>query len=492
MDVDEALPSVEVSSASAEAWSIDGRGFAFEAALAEPFPLGGYVELATEDGRTYLGQVTGERVEVRPGAVAGADRRVVLGAGRLLARLEGDDAAAAPGTSDTFGTAHVSVASAAALRRYRRSEGLVIGRHRLARDATPAALATKGFNRHTFLCGQSGSGKTYTLGVVLERLLLHTSLQLVLLDPNSDYVRLDTLRRELPADAPDGLSDRWSSLVRGLRVFGPEAGRPLRVLFGRLPHRTQALVLGLDPVADPEGYAVFRRVAGSFAGTEYSLSQLVGAAAATLDEPARRLALRVRALGVDEWSVWAEPGATTVGDELGDDWRAAILDLGGLPSAEERAVLSATVLDALWERRGEHVPRLIVVDEAHNVCPSDPVGPHQALAVDQAVRIAAEGRKFGLYLLLSTQQPQKLHPRVLSQCDNLLLMRMNSAADIARLAETFSFVPEAFLARSPAFGLGQGLAAGRIAPDPVFFQTGGRWTEEGGSDLPTTWATAPR
>ena len=57
------------------------------------------------------------------------------------------------------------------------------------------------------------------------------------------------------------------------------------------------------------------------------------------------------------------------------------------------------------------------------------------------MRIAAEGRKFGLYLLTSTQRPQKVHPNVVSQCDNLVLMRMNSAADLAYAREVFSFVP---------------------------------------------------
>ena len=73
---------------------------------------------------------------------------------------------------------------------------------------------------------------------------------------------------------------------------------------------------------------------------------------------------------------------------------------------------------------------LIVVDEAHNVCPARPEDPLTAIATEHAVRIAGEGRKFGLYLLVSTQRPQKVHENVLSQCDNLLLMRMNSLADL--------------------------------------------------------------
>ena len=65
------------------------------------------------------------------------------------------------------------------------------------------------------------------------------------------------------------------------------------------------------------------------------------------------------------------------------------------------------------------------------------------LSSDRAVQIAAEGRKYGLYLLTSTQRPNKVHENVVSQCDNLLLMRMNSQADLADLSRLFSFVPPA-------------------------------------------------
>ena len=49
----------------------------------------------------------------------------------------------------------------------------------------PAMADASGFDRHTFLCGQSGSGKTYSLGVILERLLIETDLRMVVLDPNA-------------------------------------------------------------------------------------------------------------------------------------------------------------------------------------------------------------------------------------------------------------------------------------------------------------------
>jgi DNA helicase HerA-like ATPase len=146
------------------------------------------------------------------------------------------------------------------------------------------------------------------------------------------------------------------------------------------------------------------------------------------------------------------------------------------------------VLERLWSLRTRREPVLIVIDEAHNVCPADPPDPLTALATDTAVRIAAEGRKFGLYLLTSTQRPFKVHPNVLSQCDNLVLMRMNSAADLAYLREVFSFVPGGLLDLAGAFRLGQALVAGKLSNHPAIVRMGPRIAQEGGADVPATWA----
>ena len=89
---------------------------------------------------------------------------------------------------------------------------------------------------------------------------------------------------------------------------------------------------------------------------------------------------------------------------------------------------------------------LIVIDEAHNVCPAGPPNPLLAMAAADAIRIAAEGRKFGLYLLASTQRPQKIAENVLSQADNLVLMRMNSLADTTFAEEGGAGVPATWAA----------------------------------------------
>ncbi len=110
------------------------------------------------------------------------------------------------------------------------------------------------------------------------------------------------------------------------------------------------------------------------------------------------------------------------------------------------------------------------------------------LATNFAALIAAEGRKFGLYLLTSTQRPQKVNEEVLSQCDNLLLMRMNSEADLGYLSDTFSFVPPSLIQRATTFGLGETLVAGKFFPHAGYVKFGARMSQEGGADIPTAWA----
>jgi DNA helicase HerA-like ATPase len=129
------------------------------------------------------------------------------------------------------------------------------------------------------------------------------------------------------------------------------------------------------------------------------------------------------------------------------------------------------------------VPTLLVIDEAHNLCGTDPASPVAERLLERLIQIAAEGRKYGLWLLLSSQRPSKIHPQVLSQCDNLMLMRMNSPDDVAELGRVFGFAPKSMLQASNGFVQGEALLAGGFAPVPMLVQVRERLTAQGGSDV---------
>jgi DNA helicase HerA-like ATPase len=350
-------------------------------------------------------------------------------------------------------------------------------------------LDAGGFDRHTFFCGQSGSGKTFALGAVLEQLLLQTTLRLVVLDPNSDFVRLNALREGVE----EAIAARYREAAAGITVrrAGADPDR-LHVRFTDFDAEEQGTVLRLDPIRDRGEYgALVDLLEAGFEDTVESADELAERMSASSDPEVQALGARIRNLGIHRWQVWSSGDVDSLQDLVAPGGpRGLVVDLGSLETPGEKAVAAESVLAALWRRREAREPTLVVIDEAHNVCPWEPGDPVTALATEHAARFAAEGRKFGLYLLVSTQRPQRVNELVVSQCDNLVLMRMASAADLAYVSARLSYAPQPLLERATSFRLGEALVAGKIASHPAFVRFGPRIAEEGGGDVPATWAGA--
>jgi uncharacterized protein len=300
----------------------------------------------------------------------------------------------------------------------------------------------------------------------------------VILDPNSDYVRLGERRRDAEASAAERYAERSGRIV--VRSGGNGDSR-LGLRFRELGAAQQAALLRLDPVADRDEYAELAAIAEE--ATPASLEELGRGS-----QEARRLLRRARNLGIDCFEVWSRYDDLSLLDDVVDRGiRCLVVDLGSLGTRTEQSLVAATVLDRLWRRRAERDPIAIVIDEAHNVCPARAEDPLTALATEDAIRIAGEGRKFGLYLIVVTQRPQKVHENVLTQCDNLVLMRMNSAADLGHVGATFSFVAPGLIDRATTFRQGEALVAGKIASHPTLMRFGARISQEGGMDV-AGWA----
>lgn len=212
-------------------------------------------------------------------------------------------------------------------------------------DSTgPAFVRARGLNRHTFWCGQSGSGKTYALGVLLEQLLLRTKLPLVVLDPNSDFVRLHELRDDADIGQAAELSDRDIRVLHSRPGFGED----LKVRFLDMREKARAALLQLDPIHDAEEFnASLNLVAEARAAGFPVHGTLVPWLRQSDIESHRKLALRLENLGIADLDLWAweyEP-VTSIIDEQPD---ATVIDLAKFDTSLEPRIAALAVLDHLW------------------------------------------------------------------------------------------------------------------------------------------------
>ncbi len=84
----------------------------------------------------------------------------------------------------------------------------------------------------------------------------------------------------------------------------------------------------------------------------------------------------------------------------------------------------------MWQTADERQnnPILLVCEEAHRYVPNR--GEAQYEAAQEAIRrIAKEGRKYGIGLLLVSQRPSEVEATVLSQCNSWIILRITNDAD---------------------------------------------------------------
>ncbi|MFC9474202.1 ATP-binding protein [Nocardia sp. NPDC056952] len=442
--------------------SEDGRSFVVENAAASSFPAGSLIVVSCA-GRRQLGLVE-ERTATVPVGLRG----------RLIGELtdDGIDTRA----SHAFDGGEIGPAdrdTVAALHHTTGAE-LEVGVS-LSAPGGPARLLPTRFNRHTFWCGQSGSGKTYAPGVVLEQLIAHTALPIVIFDPNSDFVRIGEVIPGATGPTAQALRER------DIRVLRPKSEPPgrLRAKFIDMPLTSKAAVLQLDPVADREEFNELIHLSSAMSGEVHDVLDNLRAVENTAR---RRLAMRVENLGLLDWEVWAGTDQA-VTEIVADRPDVTVLDLGGFSTPAQQLVVALSLLDDLWAKREERRPVLLVIDEAHNLASPRLESPVAVAVRERLIQIAAEGRKFGLWLLLSTQRPSKVHPGIISQCDNLALMKMTSPSDLEELGTYFGYAPSGLLAQAPWFRQGEALLAGGFVPTPALAKVNARLTREAGADV---------
>lgn len=139
-------------------------------------------------------------------------------------------------------------------------------------------------------------------------------------------------------------------------------------------------------------------------------------------------------LTLDEWL------RSYIGDSQASNGSVTVIDLSLVPAEVVHiitAVIARMTLEALQRYRklhhGKTLPTVLVMEEAHTFIKryKDDTENQSSAAICCQVfeKIAREGRKFGLGLVLSSQRPSELSPTVLSQCNSYLLHRISNDRD---------------------------------------------------------------
>jgi uncharacterized protein len=129
-----------------------------------------------------------------------------------------------------------------------------------------------------------------------------------------------------------------------------------------------------------------------------------------------------------------DPLVTVVQEWLGKQKPISVLDFSGVPAAAADVAIGV-VLNLLFEVAirgnvggpgiGRPSPVLVVLEEAHRYLGEGA----SALTKASANRIAREGRKYGVGLLLVSQRPTELPKTALAQCGTLIALRLSNSED---------------------------------------------------------------
>ena len=384
---------------------------------------------------------------------------------------------------------------------------------------------------HLAVLAMTGSGKSYTVGRIIERLVAQMNGTVVVFDPHGEYGRayeggqLRTNPNVAEVDDPrdqEALTKIIDSMRRleglggGIRVYTPQhedfdrkyasTNERLALQFdnfdlesigGILPGLTEPQMRVLD--------AAIRKWKRDQPNQPRDVQVLIDLLSRRLDEVrddpdlnltdeekkalgARSAAIagmRLRQLLQEAKAFYdaSSKSVTDIKELIGRRGRApgrlVIVDLQGLSDDARQiivALLSSEILSAAASKTDPTRPCFLVYEEGHNFAPAS--GP--SLSRDVIKKIAGEGRKFGVGFAIISQRPSKLDPDVTSQCNTLVTMRIKNPDDQRFIMKSTEQLSQADVDELPALSTGEALVSGRSIPAPLLIKVGYKALKHGG------------
>ncbi len=368
----------------------------------------------------------------------------------------------------------------------------------ITRDSVPVLLDPNGLRRHLAVIAQTGAGKSYLVGKVLES-LLDLGGTILVFDPNSDYVQMRKAQEDkdkaYAVARPVELADRIDVFripgLQGRRYPDEMVGltEEFTVKFSSLEPDEVAELAGVPSSAANIRKAIqdackkLRKDGSDYRPTELK-EQLNWAAANDQDLDWRTGAMRaVKYVEIlENYPIWGFKDVDV--DHLIKPRHMSVIDLAGADKSVSAYVVDRA-LRSIWARAttGQLVhPVFVVLEEAHNLVPADRER-RESLSSRIINTVASEGRKFKVFLVVITQRPSKIHQDTLSQCGSQLIMRLTNPDDQIAVQKASEAISSDLLRDLPALDQGEAIVLGTLTRVPAMIKVGRRRSAEGGSDV---------
>lgn len=336
-----------------------------------------------------------------------------------------------------------------------RGPTVVLGEHVGSGGSICYAEMNELLGKHTAILGSTGAGKSGTVAAVIHSLLERGSNtgiatwqpRIVILDPHNEYahafkethIRLSTDEGNLRLPYWFLNFQETVSLIIGKTEFVATSQANI-VKTALLNARTAAAAtVQVDvqkiTVDSPTPYSISKfkdevnaqRPPGKDKKEQEPFNSVINKLEAL--ERDTRMAFMTKA-----WDDTTDDFPSILAQFVGAGKPIRIVDLSGVPN-EVAGVCSAVIARTLfnlkvWQSTEEREkdPVLLVCEEAHRYVPNK--GEAQYEAAQEAIRrVAKEGRKYGLGLLLVSQRPSEVEATVLSQCNSWIVLRITNDAD---------------------------------------------------------------
>jgi len=367
-------------------------------------------------------------------------------------------------------------------------------------DAVPVTLDVKELvSTHMAILAGTGSGKSYTAGVLVEELLSpHNRASVMICDPHGEYDTLSELRGHPAFEGEDGYSPEVKILrPEDIRIrFSSLDYHDILTLLPQMSDRQQSMLNKAFNIIQRHRRGDYRWSINDLIAAVYEAdssqddegNEKVGSSAPALEWKLERLAN----------SPYFHPFEHLPPRDLFAPGQVTILQMNEISQEEQQVICAAVLRQANQARMNtakERVesddenylpfPVFILLEEAHRFAPA-----HEPSRCKMIIRtILSEGRKFGLGMGLITQRPGKLDSDVLSQCMSQFLMRIVNPTDQDSLKYGVEAAGRDLLKELPALTKGQVIVAGACVNTPVLCKVRQRRTVHGGEtlDAPAMW-----